>query len=373
MPMVYVKLPHTSYPIAIGEGEKARLRSLVRKHASSGRVFCICDPQVYALHGARIVGELNLPEEDLFVLPQGEAAKSETVLTGVYDYLIARKIVRSDFILACGGGVTTDLTGYAAATILRGIRWGAVPTTLLGMVDAAIGGKTGINHHRGKNLVGAIWQPAFVSSDLRFLHTLPRREMVAGCGELLKYAGLMGAPVPGKLSRYLAGNLWDTSRLLPLIRLSVEYKSEIVTRDERETGIRAFLNFGHTFGHAIEQSLGYGKLLHGESVILGLRAALALSARVKAGSGRLNQSYQTLVDEAIALVRRKPLSAEAVVDAMALDKKRISDGLRFVLLERPGKPYLASGVKKQYVTEAVEEMLAIYKQQGGSHAANSGR
>ena len=266
-----------SYPILVGQGLADRFGLLVRDEVGQGRLFIFYDAQFYALYGHGLKRSLKVPSRrtEEFVVPPGERAKSQRVLSGVYDFLLQHKVTRDDLLLACGGGVTTDLVGYAAATVMRGIRWAAVPTTLLGMVDAAVGGKTGINHDLGKNLIGAFWQPTLVCCDVRFLATLPPRQMVAGVGEILKYGGLTGGKMMSALKTYAASDdLYSMRMLRELVRLSTAFKATVVARDERDVGRRMILNYGHTIGHSIESAIGFGRLLHGEAVILGIGTCL---------------------------------------------------------------------------------------------------
>jgi 3-dehydroquinate synthase len=314
--------------------------------------------------------EITLPKKRVteLMIPSGERSKSHRTLTGLYDFVLDEKISRSDFILACGGGVTTDLVGYAAATTLRGIRWGAVPTTLVGMVDAAIGGKTGINHALGKNLIGAFWQPSFVCSDVRFLQTLEPRQMTAGLGEVLKCVGLVGRQLASPLEHYLrSGDSYRADRLIKLVSLTAAFKARVVERDERESGRRMILNFGHTFAHGIEKALGFGRLLHGEAVILGILAALRLGALEGYDSKGLRE-YRDLVRHFVRRLPRRRIEINAVLNAMAWDKKRLIEGQKFVLLERPGKPIITDRVHGRSIRTALTVMLADYRAQGGQDA-----
>jgi len=368
MPQINVRLKYHSYPIVIGSGLGNRLVRLLKEHAGANRCFVFFDSNVFALYGKQIVKLFSEKRIKYitFVIPGGEASKSQETLDKIYDFLLSEKISRTDFVLAVGGGVITDLAGYAAASILRGVKWGAVSTTLLGMIDAAIGGKTGINHPRGKNLVGAFWQPSFVICDLKYLNTLPNREFNAGLGEVLKYAGLIGAKMSSPFKRYCeSGNLLDLKKLQRLIQLSAEYKAKIVMADERESNLRMFLNLGHTFAHAIEKTLGYGKLLHGETVIIGLLAAVILSRKVNPKSSAKLNGYENLVKEFLGLIRYYQMSTESVLNNMKLDKKRTGRTQKFVLLSSPGKPFIASSLKERNVKEALEEALSIYKEIGG--------
>jgi 3-dehydroquinate synthase len=298
------------------------------------------------------------------VIPRGEKAKSRQTLEGLYDFLLGEKITRDDFLLACGGGVTSDLVGFAAATTLRGVRWGVISTTLLGMVDAAIGGKTGINHARGKNLVGAFWPPEFVISDLEFLSTLPERELVCGLGEVLKTAGLAGRAVVSRLTDYLNNDRrLDFSALPGLVIDCAGYKAAVVSRDEQEKGRRMVLNFGHTFAHGIERAVGYGRLRHGEAVILGVNTALALGRRIGYNSRGLVE-YGHLTSAMTALVPKRRIDVAEVLSAMALDKKRSGADQKYVLLTQLGRPKICTGLKAEEVRAALTQTLKSYWSQG---------
>ncbi|MCH9024238.1 MAG: 3-dehydroquinate synthase [candidate division Zixibacteria bacterium] len=367
MPQINIKLKAGSYPVVIGNRIDNKFLSLLKTNAQNRRVFVFFDARFYALHGKKIESLLKSKKYRIktFVIPSGEKSKSASALKKIYDFLLHNKISRDDFILACGGGVTTDLVGYAAATTLRGIRWGAVSTTLLGMVDAAIGGKTGINHESGKNLIGAFWQPSFVICNTEHLQTLPEREMIAGLGEVIKYGGLIGNDLIDEIEKFLRkGDLYDTKALEKLINVSVRYKGSIVAQDEREENIRMFLNLGHTFGHAIEKTLGYGKLLHGEAIIIGLLAAVILSRKVNRTSTKVLAGYESLLKKCLRFLRYFPLKPAEIFKNMQIDKKRSGQELRFVLLKRPGKPFIASGLRPKLIIDSVKECLALYKAEG---------
>ncbi|MDH3891577.1 MAG: 3-dehydroquinate synthase [candidate division Zixibacteria bacterium] len=371
MPDLRVRVSSGQYPIAVVSKKPDRLRTLLAKACTSDRLFVFYDAQFYALHAASLRKSLTAPGRRLIelVLPSGEKTKSSATLEKVYSFLLAEKISRDDFVLAVGGGVTSDLIGYAAATTLRGIRWGVVPTTLLGMVDAAIGGKTGINHRQGKNLIGAFWHPRFVYVDTWWTNTLAARQMMAGMGEVVKYAGLTGQP----MLKLTEGWVQSSSRLsqpvlTKLVKYSVACKADIVTRDERERNVRMFLNLGHTVGHAIEKAAGYGRLLHGEAVILGLWAAIELSCSLKQSRRRYLDGYRRNIE---CLVRRLPkvkLQSKKIAEAMSLDKKRRGDDIRFVLLDRPGKPFIADNVPGRTIRAVIERSLTMYDRLGGRDA-----
>ena len=376
MPKINVALGNRSYPIVIGTNITSKLDAMLKKHVGRGRLFIFYDAGFYALHGPRLRRGIRLPASRVIeaVVPQGERAKSITQLQRFYDFLLSESISRSDFILACGGGVTTDLIGYLSATILRGVAWAAVPTTLVGMVDAAIGGKTAVNHKSGKNLIGAIHQPRFVFVDTQYLATLPKRHMIAGLGEVVKCAGLIGPGAVKLVSAYLDNDsLYDQKRLVPIVAACAEYKARIIARDETEQHERMFLNFGHTIGHAIERSLGYGRLLHGEAVVIGLLAALELGARVRPKATSSLGAYKMLVERVLTMLPRRTLQAKSILDAMSVDKKRRHGRSTFVLLAGPGKPILTQQIDTATVRKALTATIALYSRKKGSHGKNSDR
>ncbi len=368
MPDLRVRLSSGNYPIVVTSNDFRRLPTLLARTAASGRMFVFYDAQFYALHGSTLRPLLKARGREVIemVLPRGEKSKSRATLERIYAFLLSEQICRDDFILAIGGGVTSDLVGYAAATTLRGIAWGVIPTTLLGMVDAAIGGKTGINHRLGKNLIGAFWHPRFVYIDTLWVNTLDRRQLTAGIGEVVKYAGLEGQPMIDTLQRYLSSPSQRT--LTKLVRQSVASKARIVTLDEREKNIRMFLNFGHTFGHALEHAAGYGRLLHGEAILLGLWAAVRLSVHLKPSRAKRLNAYQDIVETLLPRIPRVRIDLDGVLTAMSYDKKRSGRKMRFVLLDRPGKVFIADNVPGRTIRDTVKRTLAVYDRLGGTDA-----
>lgn len=367
MSQINIKLKAGSYPVVIADRTDNKFLSLLKAKAQNKQLFVFFDACFFALHGKKIESLLKRNKFIIksFLIPSGEKYKSASTLNTIYDFLLHNKISRDDFILACGGGATTDLVGYAAASTLRGIRWAAVSTTLLGMVDAAIGGKTGINHASGKNLIGAFWQPSFVICNTQHLQTLPEKEMIAGLAEVIKYGGLIGNKFIDEIEKFLKdGDLYNTKVLEKLIKTSVKYKGSIVSQDEREKNIRMFLNLGHTFGHAIEKTLGYGKLLHGEAIIIGLLAAVILSRKVNKTAAKALAGYEGLLKKCLRLLPYFFIKPAETVKNMQIDKKRSGQKLRFVLLKSPGKPFIASGLKPKLIIDSVKECLALYKAEG---------
>jgi 3-dehydroquinate synthase len=376
MPVINVNLNRRKYPIIVGPDVLPRLERKLNGLLRGKRLFVFYDAQVYALHGKRVQTQLKHLKGNVqeMVIPMGERAKSVTVLNKIYTFLLDEKISRSDFILACGGGVTSDLIGYTAATTLRGIRWGIVSTTLLGMADAAIGGKTGINHLRGKNLIGAFWQPSFVLCDTGFLKTLPARHLIAGLGEIVKYGCLSGNKMLIVIEKYLAqDDLYHEKLLSRLIRLSASYKAGIVAKDERESGLRMLLNLGHTFAHAVENAAGYGRLLHGEAVILGLLAAVELSCWLKPQRAKHLAGCSRIINQMVGMIPYRKISCEKALAVMQLDKKRAGAVHRVVLLDKPGRAFIARNVSPRLIKSSLENMLNVYKIKGGMDAPNLSR
>ena len=352
---ITVPLPGRSYPILIGSGLLDRLGESLREAGISGAIALAQDAAVASTYGARALRSLEAAGYRVTSLPipSGEASKSLAQLGALYDALAAAGLDRRAAVVALGGGVTGDLAGFAAATYLRGIDLVQVPTTLLAQVDSSVGGKTGIDLPAGKNLVGAFHQPRLVLIDPETLGTLPEREFRAGLAEVLKYGVIHDA----ELFRYLEANreailAHQREELAHLIARSCEIKAEIVGQDERESGLRAVLNYGHTVGHAIEAVAGYGRYAHGEAVAIGMGAAGRLSRRV----GWLPEEETRRIEELIRayglpLRLREPLSVEALLQAMRLDKKARSDELRFVLARRIGQVELAA-VPEELAREA---------------------
>ncbi len=285
--------------------------------------------QQLAPHYARI---------DEVVLPDGEQHKSWESLDAVIDHLLARAADRKTVLFALGGGVIGDLTGFAAAIYMRGVPFVQVPTTLLAQVDSSVGGKTAINHPRGKNMVGAFYQPARVIADLDTLDTLPDRELSAGLAEIIKYGPIADAAFLDWIEEHLDALLArDKSALAYAVKRSCEIKAWVVGQDEREAGLRAILNFGHTFGHAIETGLGYGAWLHGEGVGCGMVLASELSHRLGLVTADFVERMTTLIERARLPVRAPRMPVDRWLELMRVDKKNEGGEIRFVVIEGLGK------------------------------------
>ena len=342
MRIVQVPLGNRSYVIKVGGGLLSRLGAECAQLKLGQRCAVITDTNV-ALHFAKAaVKSLAASgfKPVLITVPAGEKSKRLAVVEKCYDQLAAHRLERKSFIVALGGGVVGDLAGFVAATYLRGIPFVQVPTSLLAQVDSSVGGKTGVNLTAGKNLVGAFYQPRLVLCDLDTLAKLPRREYVSGLAEVVKYGVIYDAVLFAQLERHLPKLLQrDAATLAAVVARCCEIKAAVVGEDETESGLRAILNFGHTIGHAIENSSGYGKFLHGEAIAIGQVAAAKLSQKILGlPSGDVARIEKLFVQAGLPVeikmnaARRKKLFA-----AMLLDKKVSGGEVKFVLAEKIGK------------------------------------
>lgn len=324
-----------------------------------GLVLVVTDTTVAGLYLDALAGALRADGWRVapVVVPPGEGSKSLDTFAAVCDAALAAGPDRGTPLLALGGGVVGDVGGFAAASLLRGLPLAHLPTTVLAQVDSSIGGKTGVNTARGKNLLGAIYPPRFVLADPATLATLPEREVRSGLAEAVKHALLAGGPLLATLEAEW-DHLGEADVLAGVVHEAAAVKARVVSGDERESGARAFLNFGHTFGHALETAAGYGVLTHGEAVAVGMRAALWLSAALASGvpAGDTLPDPFARMDALVARLAPPPVpdgvSDEAVLAAMGLDKKRDRGGLRFVVLDAAGAARLASDVPEALVRDA---------------------
>lgn len=338
MKTLRVELGERSYPIYIGAG-MVENRQLLQSIIPSRQVAIITNDVVGPLYQERLIHGLDSERIDVFTLPDGEKNKTLDTWARIHDFLATRRHNRSTTIVALGGGVIGDMAGFAAATWQRGVRFVQIPTTLLAQVDSSVGGKTGVNLPAGKNLVGAFYQPSAVLADTDFLTTLPNREYKAGLAEVLKYGVIADASLFGFLERNVDKILArETSVLTHCIERSCAIKAEVVAGDEREDGRRAILNFGHTFGHAIENVAGYGEFLHGEAVGLGMVMAADLSMRLGHLDANSARRIKALVG-AFGLPVSRPtdsITADAMRHAFGMDKKVMDGRVRFVLVTALG-------------------------------------
>ncbi|PZU86044.1 MAG: 3-dehydroquinate synthase [Chelatococcus sp.] len=365
--VVPVALEGRGYDIHIGRGGLARAGALIAALAPGAKVALVTDEHVAALHAPAL--EEGLRNAGIavsrVVIPPGEASKSYARLAAVCDALLEAKVGRDDLVVALGGGVVGDLAGFAAAVLRRGVRFVQVPTSLLAQVDSSVGGKTGINSPHGKNLIGAFHQPVLVIADTALLDTLSEREFKAGYAEVVKY-GLIGDPAffdwcEANWSRIIAGGPERDHA----VAVSCRAKAAIVARDEREDGDRALLNLGHTFAHALERLTNYesARLVHGEAVAIGLALAFRFSQRLGLCPGQDALRVSRHLD-AVGLPSRLSQvpggagSAEAIVEAMAQDKKVKRGQLTFILARGIGRSFIAPGIAAEDVRAFVEAELS---------------
>ena len=349
---VSIDLDQRSYPILIGSGLLGESATYADVPAAASAVI-ISNATVHPLYGARLLGALahRYRHVHLVVLPDGEEHKNWQTLNLIFDALLQHRCDRKTVLFALGGGVVGDMTGFAAASFMRGVPFVQVPTTLLAQVDSSVGGKTGINHPLGKNMIGAFYQPRLVVCDAATFETLPARELSAGLAEVIKYGPIadmaffdwIESNLPALMAR-------DPAALAFAVRRSCEIKAGVVRQDERENGLRAILNFGHTFGHAIENGMGYGQWLHGEAVGCGMVMAARLSQRL----GLIDTDF---VDRLTRLIRLAGLpvvgahlpvqpdgrsNADRYLHLMRIDKKAQAGEIQFVVIDAPGRASLRS-------------------------------
>ena len=337
---VSIDLGARSYDILIGAGLIDDAESFAVPRAAGRDALIVSNPTVAAHYADRLGRSLERLHRRVHRvdLPDGERHKHWQTLNPVFDALLEQGCDRRTVLYALGGGVVGDMAGFAAACYMRGVDYVQVPTTLLAQVDSSVGGKTGINHPAGKNMIGAFYQPLRVVADLATLDTLPPREVAAGLAEVIKYGAVADDAFLGWIESHVdALKALDKPALAHAVRRSCELKAAVVGADEREAGLRAILNFGHTFGHAIEAGLGYGEWLHGEAVGCGMVLAAELSARCGLVDASLADRLARVVERAGLPVRAPALGAERYLELMRVDKKAEGGRIRFVLLEGAGR------------------------------------
>ena len=345
---VDIDLGDRSYPILVGVG-LLDAASTWDHLPRAARALIVTNNTVGPIYAQRLRAALapHYGSVGLHQLPDGEAYKDWTHLQTIFDVLLEQGADRKTTLFALGGGVVGDMTGFAAACYMRGVPFVQVPTTLLAQVDSSVGGKTGINHPLGKNMVGAFYQPLQVVCDLDTLRTLPERELSAGLAEIIKYGPIADLQFLDWIEQSMAAlRQRDPAALAYAVRRSCEIKASVVGKDERESGLRAILNFGHTFGHAIEAGMGYGKWLHGEAVGCGMVMAAELSMRLGLVEGAYVQRLRCLVQAAGLPVQAPVLQAEANVarylELMRVDKKAEAGQIRFVVVDASGQARMQS-------------------------------
>ncbi len=363
METVHIDLGERSYPIVIAEGllaQSSTWQALPKAAAALVVTNDVVAPLYLSALKQALSGQYAQVHE--VVLPDGEAHKDWQTLNLIFDALLQHGCDRKTVLFALGGGVVGDMTGFAAASYMRGVPFVQVPTTLLSQVDSSVGGKTAINHPLGKNMIGAFYQPQLVLCDLATLDTLPERELSAGLGEIIKYGPIADMQFFDWLERNMDGLLRrDRDLLAHAVKRSVEIKAWVVGQDEKEAGLRAILNFGHTFGHAIEAGMGYGNWLHGEGVAAGMVMAAELSQRLGLVEASFVSRLRKLIERAGLPVRAAVIDAQdnagRYLELMRVDKKSEAGEIRFVLIDGPGKAVMRSA-PDALVREVIESCCA---------------
>jgi len=352
-----VELGSRSYPILIGEGLLGDAE-LLGRHIPARDVLVVSNTTVAPLYFERLAAGLRPRRVVEAILPDGESHKTLANVSRILDVLVANRLSRDCTVVALGGGVVGDMAGFAAACYQRGVSYVQVPTTLLSQVDSSVGGKTGVNHPGGKNLIGAFHQPIVVLADTRTLGTLPPRELRAGLAEVIKYGMICDAAFFAWLEEHMDALLaGDPAALAHVIHRSCQIKAEIVGRDEREQGDRALLNLGHTFGHAIEAATGYTQWLHGEAIGAGLLMSAAMSRECGLMSSEEVARVRNLVDRTGLPTRVETVSPSAALEHMRIDKKVKSGRIRLILLRSIGESFVTADYSDAALQRTLEAHL----------------
>lgn len=379
--IVTVDLDSRSYDIFIGQGLLYRLADFIPSDIEGQTFFIVTDENVetYARRVSNILSEAGAAKSKLYTLEPGESRKSLKTCEQIIDWLLDENVTRDSVVIAVGGGVIGDIAGFCASVTLRGIPYIQIPTTLLAQVDSSVGGKTGVNARQGKNMIGSFYQPQAVIIDLETLQTLPQREFLSGYAEIVKYGLIRDIG----FFNWLDQNAQDVLRqeedaLIHAIEMSVKAKAGIVEADERESNLRALLNLGHSFGHALETAAEYdGRLLHGEAVAIGMVMAFDLSSRMKLCSrSDMQRVEQHLISNGLpsrAAFIQPPVetSAEALLDIMRHDKKNTSGRMRLILANGIGEAFLSDSASEDMILNVLADSLSDEGQGGAVSAGKS--
>ncbi len=353
MQEIKVELGERSYRIATGSGTLASLGKSLEGFGFSSKTAVVSNPTVFSLYGNSLTESMRDAgfEVTVIILPDGEEYKNLSSVERIYGEMLTSALDRKSALIALGGGVIGDITGFAASTYMRGIDFIQVPTTLLAQVDSSVGGKTGVNHPLGKNMIGTFWQPRLVWIDIDTLKSLPAREFLAGIAEVIKYGVIRDEGffcfLEENRDRILA---LDNYALSHVVRLSCEIKASVVSEDERESGLRAILNYGHTKGHALETATGYKKYLHGEAVGVGMYA----EAKLASALGLLDNAHLMRIKALIGAYGLpfslpEGIDSQLLLSSMKLDKKTVSGDLTFILPEKIGRVRIQRGLSVKEV------------------------
>ena len=357
---LHLDLGDRSYPIFIGP-RLLQLPELYRPYIRGRQVMVVSNETVAPLYLDKVRQALDGYQVEQVILPDGEQYKTLEVLGSIFDALLEKRFNRHCCLVALGGGVVGDMAGFAAASYQRGVDFIQIPTTLLAQVDSSVGGKTGVNHPLGKNMIGAFHQPRCVLADTDTLATLDDRQLSAGLAEIVKYGLIMDAAffawLENNIDRLRAR---DTEALVYAIERSCQCKAEIVAADERESGKRALLNLGHTFGHAIETGMGYGAWLHGEGVAAGMAMAADLSTRHGwLSASDLARIRQLLVRAGLPVTPPPDIGPERFLELMAVDKKALDSGLRLILLQSIGKATICNDYDRRLLDNTLTGSMPL--------------
>jgi len=363
MRTVWVELGEGAYPVEIGHGLLGRAGELLGPHLTGSKLLLVSDSQVAPLYmeraAAGLAGERCIVEP--LVVPAGEGSKNLANFGLLLEALAARRFERGDAVVALGGGMISDLAGFAAASYHRGIAFAILPTTLLAMADASIGGKVAINLSQGKNLAGAFHQPKAVIADLETLRTLSTAQLIEGLAEIVKIGILYDAELFASIERDQASLLIPKLELFPaVVARAVELKARVVARDEREAGARVLLNLGHTFAHGLEAAGGYRRPTHGEAVLLGLIAAARLARNLDLLAERDQSRIELLAASLVHRCRPPAIDLERAAQAMLFDKKTAGGKLRFVLPRAIGRAEIRSDVPRSLASEALHSLQSLW-------------
>jgi 3-dehydroquinate synthase len=362
MHKIPVKLPQNPYEIAIARGILPQIGKEMSQLKLGKKVLLVSNPEIYGYYGETVIKSLESAGFEVFyhLIPAGEQYKTIESITTLYDIALKHRLERNSTLVALGGGVIGDMTGFGAATWLRGINFVQIPTSLLAMVDASIGGKTGVNHPQGKNLIGSFYQPKLVLIDPLVLKTLPEREFSAGMAEVIKYGIIWDENLFLALEKAQDLKSFETidpELLQTIIKRSCQAKAEVVSKDEKESNLRAILNYGHTIGHGIESLTNYDLIVHGEGVAMGMIAAGNIALNLKMWTKEENQRQENLIKKA-GLPTKIPhhLNPEDIINLLSNDKK-VKDGkVRFILPTKIGKVEITDQVSRETLADVLKTL-----------------
>ena len=358
MEKIRVELGERSYDVCMGSDILDGLGDNLKIFGLSPKICLVSNPTVFPLYGERVSDSVKKAGFNLLtvIVPDGEGYKDLLRVQHIYNELLKYKLDRSSALIALGGGVIGDITGFAASTYMRGISYIQVPTTMLAHVDSSVGGKTGVNHKLGKNMIGTFWQPRLVWIDIETLKTLPGKELIAGLAEVIKYGVIWDKELFGFLDdkRDKILNL-DRKAVMHIIKRSCEIKAEVVSKDEKEAGLRSILNYGHTIGHAIETVTRYKKFLHGEAVAIGMFFEAMLAHKLNFINKDKVLRIKRLIDS-YGLPSEMPadIDADSLLSSMQLDKKAVAGELKFILPEKIGSVRIHKGITEKVIRDILK-------------------